>query len=96
VVQLTSPDTPGNNGFSPKPTPRLIATYPIPHGGHAHAIARGLDRDRAGDESGNQIGVFGRIGARPLSLEDQRRLYLRHGRVWTVTDDPADFRHLRK
>src|SRR5262249_14820015 len=62
IVQLTSPETPGNQGFSPRPTPQLIATFEIPGGGHARAIAKGLDRDRAVDESGNQIGVFGRIG----------------------------------
>jgi len=43
------------------------------------------------DESGNPIGVFGRVGARALSLEEQRRLYLRNGHVWTVSDDPADY-----
>jgi hypothetical protein len=90
VVQLTSPETPGNSGFSPRPTPELIATYPIPHGGHALAISRGLDRDRAVDESGNQIAVFGRIGARPLSFGEQRRLFLHDGKVWTVSDDPRD------
>ncbi len=55
VVQLTSPETPGNSGFSPRPTPELIATYKLPEGGMALAIAKGLDRDRAVDESGNQI-----------------------------------------
>jgi hypothetical protein len=90
VVQLTSPDTPGNDGFSPRPTPRLIATYPIPHDGHALAVAKGLDRDRAVDESGNQIAVFGRVGARPLNFAEQRKLYLRNGRVWTASDDPWD------
>ena len=52
----------------------------------------GLDRDRAVDESGNQIGVFGRIGARPLSFEEQRRLFLRPGEteVWRVSDNPTD------
>ena len=44
-------------------------------------VAKGLDRDRAVDESGNQIGVFGRVGARPLNLEEQQRLYLRGGKV---------------
>jgi hypothetical protein len=91
VIQLTSPETPGNQGFSPRPAPQLIATHKLPHGGEALAVARGLDRDRAVDESGNQIGVFGRVGARPLSLEEQRRMYLRNGRVWTVTDDPRDY-----
>ena len=90
VVQLTGPDTPGNDGFSPRPTPRLVATYPIPHGGHALAVAKGLDRDRAVDESGNQLAVFGRVGARPLNFAEQRKLYVRDGAVWTVTDDPFD------
>jgi len=91
VVQLTSPETPGNYGFSPRPTPRLIATFPIPDDGCALSVGRALDRDRAVDESGNQIGVFGRVGARPLDLADQQRLFLRHGRVWRVSDDPADY-----
>jgi hypothetical protein len=95
VVQLTSPETPGNPGFSPRPTPELIATYPIPRGGRALAISRGLDRDRAVDESGNQIGVFGRIGARPLNLAEQQRLYLHGGRLWDVSDDPRDARYRR-
>ena len=91
VVQLTSPDTPGNQGFSPRPTPRLIATYPIPEGGHAVSAGRALDRDRAIDESGNQIAVFGRIGARALNLEEQQRMYLRpNGQPWYVSDDPRD------
>ena len=60
VVQLTSPETPGNDGFSPRPTPELIATYKLPEGGEALAIAKGVDRDRAVDESGNQI-----VGVRP-------------------------------
>src|SRR5262249_24073511 len=95
VVQLTGPDTPGNDGFSPRPTPRLVATYPIPHGGHALAVAKGLDRDRAVDESGNQLAVFGRVGARPLNLKEQQKLYLRHADVWKVSDDPCDplYRH---
>jgi hypothetical protein len=90
VVQLTSPETPGNFGFSPRPTPQLIATARLPKGGCALYVSKGLDRDRAVDESGNQIGVFGRVGARPLSLEEQQRLYLHHGKVWKVSDDPWD------
>ncbi|MCH8045290.1 MAG: hypothetical protein IID44_16385 [Planctomycetes bacterium] len=88
IVQLTSPETPGNGGFSPRPTPQLIATRTLPNGGHALSIAEGLDRDRAIDESGNQLSVFGRIGARPLSLKEQRKMYLHKGRLWRVSDDP--------
>ncbi|MBM2841098.1 MAG: hypothetical protein HW412_1626, partial [Bacteroidetes bacterium] len=63
VIQLTSPnETPGYLGFSPKPTPQLIATRRM--GGTALAISKGLDRDRAVDESGNQVSVFGRLGSR--------------------------------
>jgi hypothetical protein len=69
----------------------LVATYPIPHQGHALNIAKGLDRDRAVDESGHQIAVFGRVGARPLNAEEQKRLYLRNGSVWKVSDDPDDY-----
>ncbi|WP_435017365.1 hypothetical protein TA3x_004971 [Tundrisphaera sp. TA3] len=92
IVQLTSPETPGNDGFSPRPTPELIATFPIPKGGEALAISKGLDRDRAVDESGNQLSVFGRVGARPFNLQEQRKLYLRPGSAvpWWVSDDPSD------
>ncbi len=92
VVQLTSPETPGNDGFSPRPTPRLIATFKIPKGGEALAISKGMDRDRAVDESGHQISVFGRVGARPFNLEQQQKLYLRPGAAvpWWVSDDPRD------
>jgi hypothetical protein len=89
VVQLTSPETPGYEGFSPRPTPRLVATFK-PHEGKILSIARGLDRDRAVDESGNQIGVFGRVGARPLNGDEQRKMYLRGGAPWYVSDDPSD------
>lgn len=90
VVQLTSPETPGSAGFSPRPVPQLIATHPLHKGGRALAISKGVDRDRAVDESGNQLAVFGRVGARPLSLEEQQRMYLHDGRVWRVSDDPFD------
>ena len=92
IVQLTSPDTPGNDGFSPRPTPRLIATYRIPKGGEALAISEGVDRDRAVDESGNQIAVFGRIGARPFSLEEMLRLYVRpNGELYKVIDGKRNY-----
>jgi len=86
VIQLTSPeDTPGYQGFSPKPNPKLIATRVT--GGRAVAVSKGLDRDRAVDESGNQVSVFGRMGSRPFTLEEQQRLYMREGKIWTVTDE---------
>jgi hypothetical protein len=88
VVQLTSEHTPGYMGFSPRPTPKLIATYKLGKGGHAVSIGRGIDRDRAVDENGNQIAVFGRVGARPLNLQEQQRLFLRCGKPWMVCDDP--------
>jgi hypothetical protein len=87
VVQLTSPqDTPGHYGFAPPLAPRLIATYPT-HG-EALAVAEGLDRDRAVDETGHQLAVFGRRGARPFTREEMERLYLRDGAPFTVTDSP--------
>jgi hypothetical protein len=90
VVQLTSPETPGNTGFSPRPTPQLIANFKLPVGGRALAISKGLDRDRAVDESGNQIGVFGRVGARPLNAKEQQKMFLHNGKIWKVSDDPSD------
>ncbi|GIW92767.1 MAG: hypothetical protein KatS3mg110_0808 [Pirellulaceae bacterium] len=93
VVQLTSAETPGNDGFSPRPTPRLIATYRMRHGAEALRVSRGVDRDRAVDESGNQLSVFGRVGARPLSLEERHRMYLKpDGQLWRVSDNPFDSR----
>ena len=87
VVQVISAnDTPGAYGFSPTPTPLLVATYPT-HG-PAIALSRGVDRDRAVDETGNQLAVFGRRGARPLNADEQRRMYLQSGRLYSVSDDP--------
>jgi hypothetical protein len=87
VLQLISPeDSPNSYGFSPRPTPKLIATYRTR--GPALAISKGVDRDRAADESGNQLAVFGRRGARPLNREEAARLYLRNGKPYTVNDMP--------
>jgi hypothetical protein len=73
VLQLTSPETmPEYAGFSPRPRPELIATFQTK--GDALAISKGLDRDRAVDESGNQISVFGRRGARPFNLDEMMRM----------------------
>jgi hypothetical protein len=88
IVQLTSPDaTPGYLGFSPRPNPRLVATWPTR--GRALALSRGIDRDRAVDESGNQIAVFGRRGARPLDASELRGMFLEDGKPWTVHPVPA-------
>jgi hypothetical protein len=87
VLQLISPDTvPGHMGFSPRPNPKLIASYPI-HGGEAVAVSRGLDRDRAVDETGDQTVVFGRRGSRPLHLDEMQKFY-RHadGELYRVND----------
>jgi hypothetical protein len=87
IVQLFSSKTQRTfYGFSPQPTPELIATRKTST--PALAISKGVDRDRAVDESGNQLAVFGRRGARPLNGEEIRRLYLRGGELYTVTDAP--------
>jgi hypothetical protein len=87
VVQLTSPETMATNGgFSPRPEPRLIATHPTK--GESLAVSKGLDRDRGVDESGHQLVVFGRRGARPFNLEEMRRLYLKpDGTIYTVSNE---------
>ncbi|MCC6908413.1 MAG: hypothetical protein IT430_10765 [Phycisphaerales bacterium] len=88
VIELMGPhSTPQFRGFSPPLNPSLIATYHT-HG-PALAVSKGLDRDRAVDESGNQVAVFGRLGARPLNLEEMQQMYLRDGEVFKVSDEPA-------
>jgi len=90
VIQLTAPDTqPKFYGFSPDPKPRLIAQRRTRS--PAIALSRGLERERAVDETGGQIAVFGRVGSRPFNLEEQRKLYLKSKdkSPWTVRDAPA-------
>jgi len=85
VVQLISPDTvPGAQGFSPRPNPKLIATYHTK--GEAICVSRGLERDRVVDETGGQTVVFGRRGARPFHLSETERFYLRSENI-----DAKDF-----
>jgi hypothetical protein len=92
VLQLTSPDdTPTYLGFSPRPAPRLISWFKTR--GPAVALAKGLDRDRAVDESGHQLAVFGRRGARPFNLEEQQRFYMHTSAdgtktLYTVSNQP--------
>ncbi len=77
VLQMISPDTvPGAAGFSPRPAPKLIATWPVRHG-EVVAVSRGLDRDRVVDETGNQTVVFGRRGSRPFNYREMLA-FLRH------------------
>ncbi len=80
IVQLICPDeTPGHFGFSPRPTPRLIASHHF-HVGGAYAVSEGIDRDRAVDEAGYQLSVFGRRGARPMNSDEMRRMmYTQNG-----------------
>ena len=89
-MQLTSPESqPKFYGFSPDPKPQLIAWYPTKN--PALSLSRGLERDRAVDESGNQIAVFGRIGSRPFHLDEMQKLYLdKDGKPWAVSDTPSD------
>lgn len=84
VLQLTSPDSqPNFYGFSPEPRPEWIAQRRTRS--PALALSKGLDRDRAVDETGGQIAVFGRLGSRPFTREEMDRLYRRpDGSVWTV------------
>jgi hypothetical protein len=89
VVQIVAPDDglPRSPfGWSPRPNPVRIATYHT-HG-PAVALSKALDRDRAVDESGNQVAVFARIGGRPMNLQEMQRLYLKDGKVFTVSDEP--------
>jgi hypothetical protein len=91
VVQLTSPETLSTYaGFSPRPQPQVIAFFKTK--GEALAVSKGLDRDRAVDESGNQISVFGRRGARPFTYQEMMRLLRTNdgrGEWFTVSDLPS-------
>jgi hypothetical protein len=85
VLQMISPENvPNHMGFSPKPNPKLIATYKTEH--PAVAVSRGLDRDRVVDETGNQTVVFGRRGSRPFSLDEMQRFYWTTNGAYRVED----------
>jgi hypothetical protein len=80
VLQLTSPESqPNFYGFSPEPKPELIAwthtKWP------AIAMSKGLDRDRGVDETGGQMAIFGRLGARPFVRSEMEELFLNSRRV---------------
>ena len=86
VLQLTSfANSNTVYGFSPRPQPELIAWARTPS--PALAVAKGLERDRAVDETGGQIAVFGRLGARPFTRAEMERLFLNsRGMPWRVSD----------
>jgi hypothetical protein len=88
VIQMISPDTvEGAYGFSPRPNPKLIATYHTHH--PALSVSRGLDRDRVVDETGGQTVVFGRRGSRPFHIDEMKPFYQHaDGRLYKV-DDPV-------
>ncbi len=87
VIQLTSPESqPNFYGFSPAPKPDLIAWAKTPS--PAMALSKGLERDRAVDETGGQIAVFGRLGSRPFTRSEMERLFLTsRGLPYKVNDD---------
>ena len=88
VIQLTSPASqPNFYGFSPAPMPELIAWARTPS--PALALSKGLDRDRAVDETGGQMAVFGRLGSRPFNRAEMERFFLnRRGIPYRVVDTP--------
>jgi hypothetical protein len=87
VLQLTSPDSQRNfYGFSPAPVPEMIAWAKTPS--PAISLSKGIDRDRAVDETGGQMAVFGRLGSRPFTRAEMERLFLRSDGVpWKVSDE---------
>ncbi len=53
----------------------------------ALALSKGLDRDRAVDETGGQMAVFGRVGSRPFTRPEMEKLFLNSkGMVYKVSD----------
>jgi hypothetical protein len=88
VIQLTSPSSqPNFYGFSPAPMPELIAWVRTPS--PAVALSKGLDRDRAVDEQGGQMAIFGRLGSRPFTRAEMEKLFLGpRGVPYKVLDAP--------
>ncbi len=98
VLQLTSPDSqPNFYGFSPRPMPELIAFARTPK--PALSVAKGLDRDRAVDETGGQIAILGRLGSRPFNRKETEHFFIgENGQPYRVTDrvDMGAWSPLRK
>ncbi|AJR26228.1 LVIVD [Sphingobium sp. YBL2] len=94
VIQLTSPTSqPNFYGFSPAPKPELIAWARTPS--PALALSKGLDRDRAVDETGGQIAVFGRLGSRPFTRLEMERLFLNSRGIPYKVSDEVDMKGWR-
>ena len=75
----------GDRGLAagrPRPVPQVIAS--IPTRGPALKVAEGYKRDRPNDESGNQIGISNRLGARPFNQSELVRFYLKNNELFTV------------
>jgi len=89
VLQLTSPATqPNFYGFSPRPVPELIAWAHTRT--PALALSRGLDRDRAVDETGHQIAVTGRLGSRPFTRAEMEKFFIdSQGDFYQVNDNAS-------
>jgi hypothetical protein len=94
VIQLTSPASqPNFYGFSPAPKPELVAWARTPS--PALAMSKGLDRDRAVDETGGQMAVFGRLGSRPFTRTEMEKLFMTpRGIPYKVLDTPDMERYL--
>jgi hypothetical protein len=82
VVRLIDTATPGHIGWGPAPMPELIAS--VKTAGPALSVAEGYKRDRAVDESGNQIGISNRLGAHPFNAKDLDRVLKRNRELITV------------
>ncbi len=87
VVKLIDTRTPGYLGWSPAPTPELIASFQT--SGPALSIAEGYKRGRPTDESGNQIGISNRLGARPFNADDLSRLLKRNNELFRVENSTS-------
>ncbi len=91
VIQLTSPGSqPNFYGFSPAPVPELIAWVRTPS--PAVALSKGLDRDRAVDETGGQMAIFGRLGSRPFTRGEMERFFLNPRGIPYKVVDTVDMR----
>jgi hypothetical protein len=86
VVRLVEADqTPNHLGWSPPPTPMLIATYKSKT--PALSVWEGMRRDHVADESGHQIAMSARLGSHVLNADDVHKLlYDSHGQLIVVSD----------